>query len=151
MNILDRKTVTEFAARLQRLRADSRASWGRMNAHQMVCHLNDAMKLAFGERTFEDAKPIRGRNVFRWIAFRTPLPWPKNYPTRPEFDQMTGGTRPADFALDTAALGAGLERLVREPRDFRFGRHPVFGELTEWEWMRWAYLHTDHHFRQFGL
>lgn len=151
MTILDGKTVAELTGRLQRLRVDSRAEWGRMNAHQMVCHLNDTMKLAFGERTVEGAKPIRGANVFRWIAFRVPVPWPKDYPTRPEFDQMVGGTRPVDFGLDTAALVSGLERFVREPRDFQFGRHPVFGELTQWEWKRWAYLHTDHHFRQFGL
>jgi hypothetical protein len=34
---------------------------------------------------------------------------------------------------------------------FQFARHPIFGELTEREWMRWGYLHTDHHFRQFGV
>ncbi len=28
--------------------------------------------------------------------------------------------------------------------------HPYFGNLTKWEWMRWAYLHADHHLRQFG-
>jgi hypothetical protein len=28
--------------------------------------------------------------------------------------------------------------------------HPIFGRMTEAEWMRWGYLHTDHHLRQFG-
>jgi hypothetical protein len=29
-------------------------------------------------------------------------------------------------------------------------RHPIFGELTDSERMRWGYLHMDHHLRQFG-
>ncbi|MBL8179110.1 MAG: DUF1569 domain-containing protein [Bryobacterales bacterium] len=151
MTILDEETMPRLMERLQRLRADSRPGWGRMNAHQMVCHLNDAMKLAFGEREFAEASPVRFAGFFRFVAFRLPAPWPKNYPTRPEFDQEKGGTAPKDFGLDTAALGAALERLSHGRRDFRFGRHPVFGELTEWEWKRWAYLHADHHFRQFGV
>jgi hypothetical protein len=28
--------------------------------------------------------------------------------------------------------------------------HPMFGAMTTLEWMRWGYLHTDHHLRQFG-
>jgi Protein of unknown function (DUF1569) len=28
--------------------------------------------------------------------------------------------------------------------------HPIFGRMTEEEWMRWGYLHVDHHLRQFG-
>jgi len=28
--------------------------------------------------------------------------------------------------------------------------HPIFGGMSERAWLRWAYLHTDHHLRQFG-
>jgi len=28
--------------------------------------------------------------------------------------------------------------------------HPIFGQMTRAEWLRWGYLHTDHHLRQFG-
>ena len=28
--------------------------------------------------------------------------------------------------------------------------HGMFGPMTHWDWMRWGYLHTDHHLRQFG-
>ena len=30
-------------------------------------------------------------------------------------------------------------------------RHPVLGPMTRANWMRWAWLHTDHHLRQFGV
>jgi Protein of unknown function (DUF1569) len=29
--------------------------------------------------------------------------------------------------------------------------HPLFGRMSASSWMRWAYLHADHHLRQFGL
>ena len=29
-------------------------------------------------------------------------------------------------------------------------RHPIFLDLTQTQWMRWGYLHADHHLRQFG-
>jgi hypothetical protein len=30
------------------------------------------------------------------------------------------------------------------------GPHPIFGPLSYPQWMRWGYLHCDHHLRQFG-
>ena len=29
-------------------------------------------------------------------------------------------------------------------------RHPFFGAMSPNQWLRWGYLHTDHHLRQFG-
>jgi hypothetical protein len=28
--------------------------------------------------------------------------------------------------------------------------HPLFGAMSAAAWLRWAYLHLDHHLRQFG-
>jgi hypothetical protein len=28
--------------------------------------------------------------------------------------------------------------------------HPMFGKMSAKDWMRWGYLHADHHLRQFG-
>lgn len=151
MKNLDTDTVHELQQRLRQLKPGTAALWGRMNAHQMVCHLHDAMSLAMGERKVSEAVTFWNRTFIRWIALHTSMPWPKGVPTRPESDQFVGGTKPVDFAKDTAALTAALQRFVREPRDFRFGRHPIFGELTQQEWMHWAYRHADHHFRQFGI
>ncbi|MFN7931930.1 MAG: DUF1569 domain-containing protein [Bryobacteraceae bacterium] len=151
MKKLDNTTVQELQQRLRQLQPGTAAQWGRMNARQMVCHLSDAMGLAMGKKTASEVVTFWNRTFIRWIALHTSMPWPKGVPTRPEFDQFVAGTKPGDFAKDTAALSAALERFAHQPRDFHFGRHPVFGELTEQEWMRWAYRHADHHFRQFGI
>ena len=43
-----------------------------------------------------------------------------------------------------------IERFTARQRDFHFQPHPIFGQLSEWEWFCWGYRHMDHHLRQFG-
>lgn len=150
MKILDGASTTELLDRLQRLRPSAPALWGKMNVHQMVCHLNDAFELAMGMQTASEEVTFLNRTLVRWIALRAPMKWPQGVPTRPEMDQLVGGTPPAEFARDAATLAAAIQRFGKQPRDFQLSRHPIFGDLTEWEWLRWGYLHVDHHFRQFG-
>ena len=70
---------------------------------------------------------------------------------QPEMDQEAEGTRPAVFEEDVRALHTLLDRFTSQPRDFEWPQsHPHFGKMSEAEWMRLAYLHVDHHLRQFG-
>ena len=151
MQTLDSTAIQDVLDRLQRLRPETHALWGKMNAHQMICHLNDSFGLAMGAKTASEEITFLNRTLIKWVALYSPLRWPKGVPTRPEMDQLGGGTPPAEFSHDKAALAAAMERFARRPKTFQFSRHPIFGELTEWEWIRWGYLHADHHFRQFGV
>jgi hypothetical protein len=136
--------------RIARLRPDSPRQWGRMSPHQAVCHMNDSFKVAAGERAARAATTLLSRTVIRFVALHTSLPWPQGVPTRPEVDQEGNGTKPIEFARDRAELRSLIERFTASPRDFTFHPHPVFGALSEREWMHWAFRHTDHHLRQFG-
>ncbi len=89
--------------------------------------------------------------MLKGFALYIPLLWPRGVATRPELDQKKGGTPPAEFRADVQALADLLDRFVQLPRDYQFQSHPMFGEMRESEWMRWGYLHMDHHFRQFGV
>lgn len=151
MKTLDSDTARGLLTRLQALAPDSPAQWGRMSARQMVCHLNDSFSLAMGLKAAGEDITFLNRTLIRWVALRVPLRWPRGVPTRPEMDQLVGGTPPSEFGRDTTTLARHIQRFASRPRDFEFARHPIFGELTEWEWMRWGYLHADHHFRQFGV
>ena len=141
-------TLEELVARLERLDSRQPRVWGRMTVHQMVCHLSDSFLMALGERHASPADTWWSRNVIRWIALRTPAPWPKGIPTRPEVDQERGGTRPAEFMRDRARVIELMRRLVQP--DIPFGRHPIFGTMKRDDWLRWGYRHVDHHLRQFG-
>jgi hypothetical protein len=137
--------------RLERVQPASQRLWGKMSAHQMICHLSDGFKLYMGEKRAAPAGGIYPSKVLRWIALWVPLRWPKGFQTMKELDQQGGGgTSPLEFAGDSDELRALLERFTKHPRDFTWPVHPHFGAMSERDWMRLAYLHADHHLRQFG-
>jgi hypothetical protein len=142
---------TEILRRLRAVRVDSQARWGRMSAHQMVCHLGDAFRMAMRAMPVSPATSLLERTVVKWIALHVPLRWPPGIRTRPEIDQQVAGTRPGEFAADVAQLEATFALFTAEPRTFEWAVHPIFGPMSEREWLRWGYLHTDHHLRQFGV
>jgi len=141
----------EIVQRIVLLRPDLERRWGRMNARQTVCHLNDAFLATMGRKAVPIDPDFRWRGLIKWCALYIPTHWPPGFPTRPEIDQEFGGTAPGDFEADRQTLLSLVEKLTRLPREFQFQPHPMFLEMTEWQWMRWGYLHTDHHLRQFGV
>lgn len=66
-----------------------------------------------------------------------------------EVRQGFGGTPPGDFKDDRTRLLETLERFCAF-RQLAQIKHPIFGSMRSEEWMRWGYLHADHHLRQFG-
>jgi Protein of unknown function (DUF1569) len=147
LNQSDKKEILE---RLKDLRPESQRQWGRMTSHQMICHLSDSFKSKLGEKENSAANNLFTRTVVKWIALYAPLPWPQGIKTRPEMDQQIKGTPPDDFERDRAQLVALIERFTAPAKTAEFHPHPFFGDMSEAEWMRWGYLHCDHHLRQFG-
>ena len=124
--------------------------WGRMSAHQMVCHVADAFRMALGQNPVSPATGLLQQTIVKWFALYVPLAWPAGIPTSREIDQERGGTRPVDFAADLAQVEALLELFMAPTRTFDWPPHPMFGTLSDAAWLRWGYLHADHHLRQFG-
>ena len=150
-NLRNTKDKGEIARRLQSVQPDSQRLWGKMPAHQMICHLSDGFRMYMGEKKVDAVGGIYPSRVLRWVALWAPLRWPKGFQTMKELDQQGGGgTSPVDFERDLRELRSLLERFTKQPRDFTWGAHPHFGTMNEKEWMRLAYLHADHHLRQFG-
>jgi len=143
-NAEDRAEIVE---RITLISPSNRRRWGTMTVGQMICHLSDAFRVALGDRA---AKPVKNRYngpPMKWLGLWLPLPWPHGVPTVPECDAKLGGTPPTDFERDKGNLLAVLERFTGQPHVIA---HPFFGQMTEKEWMRWGYLHADHHLRQFS-
>jgi hypothetical protein len=141
----------EILKRIVCLRPNLNQRWGKMNARQMVSHLNDSFVTVMGGRQVSIDPDFRFRGLVKWCGLYLPMHWPHDVPTRPEIDQELYGTPPGDFDLDRQMLVGLVDRFSRQPRDFTFDPHPIFLEMTEWQWMRWGWLHTDHHLRQFGV
>lgn len=140
----------EILARLEKVKHNNKRMWGKMTPHQMICHLNDSFKGVIGEKPVTLKVNILGKTVVKYLALYVPIPWPKGIQTMPEIDQEKGGTPPKEFEKDHKELKSFIERVTKEKKDFTWKQHPIFGEMTEQDWQRWAYLHIDHHLRQFG-
>jgi hypothetical protein len=140
----------EIVERIGNVRPDSARLWGKMTVPQMVCHLNDAFLGVMGFKPISIEPNYRARKLVKCIALYLPVQWPKGVSTRPEFDALISGTPPTEFEADRQELLRLVGVFTRQPRSFEFRPHPMFLEMSEREWMRWGYLHTDHHLRQFG-
>lgn len=123
--------------------------WGRMTAHQMLCHLTDSFLWASGQKAVSPVRGFLPRTALKSLVLYFPIQWPRNVPTRPELKQGRGGTPAADFPLDRDRLLDLLHQFVNDPNLAR-QKHVLFGSMSRKDWLRWGYLHTDHHLRQFG-
>ncbi|HUS07027.1 MAG TPA: DUF1569 domain-containing protein [Bryobacteraceae bacterium] len=148
-NLGDATVRRSIEDRVSRLEAGRKGLWGRMSAHQMICHLTDSFLTSFGEKQVSPATGVLQKSLMKWFAIYAPIRWPKNIATRPEVEQGKGGTLPASFDEDKEKLLCVLNRFCQRT-DRPEHPHPIFGKMTEKEWLRWGYLHVDHHLREFG-
>ena len=144
----DAREVTELRARLAALTMEDARQWGTMSIAEMVCHLRGAFRLAMGQA---EAVPVRKGpppRLIQMMALWMPVRWPRSLPTVAGLERGRALVAPGWCAEDHAELMAAFEEFVgtRENRT----AHPILGAMSPRAWMRWGYLHTDHHLRQFG-
>jgi hypothetical protein len=129
--------------------------WGTLTPGGAMCHLAICYEMVLGGGACSERTGPLERSLFRWGALHLPIRWARGYPTLPELVEGAPGVQPQGFADDRRRLLAAFAAFAAAPAtgsDSIAGRaHPIFGPLTHWEWMRWGYLHADHHLRQFGL
>jgi hypothetical protein len=145
-SLWDEAPRRELLERLARIARDARQRWGRMNAPQMLTHVNDQFRMALGDLpTVPKRMPIRYPPLNTLFAYV--LPWPKGSPTAPELlariDQST-------WPIEVDTFATLLHRFATLPAGAAWPVHPVFGRLSRRAWGLLGYRHTDHHFRQFG-
>jgi len=150
MKSLDQPEVrVSLLDRVRKLEPGAQRRWGKMNAHQMLCHLNDSFLSVTGQRMTSKRGEFLEHTLIKFIALYAPMEWPHGVQTMPEVDQTIGGTPPAEWQRDRGELLRLIEWFATPAA--RKGDHPIFGALGHAQWMRWAYLHVDHHLRQFGV
>ena len=136
-------------SRIASLTSDTAPQWGDMTAAQAVCHMTDSLLYGLNRRTIHTRiKSPLPVGLYKWLALNFPTKWPKGVPTTPEMKQGVGGTPPAEFQCDRETLLQALDAFAANRGNWP--PHPIFAGMTTREWHRWAWLHTDHHLRQFG-
>jgi hypothetical protein len=141
------EVLSEIRERLRSVRVDDHPLWGKMTAKRMVRHLICSNEVALGERVVDPMEwplPV----VVKWIALRSGLRWRKNIQTVPALKRAIAEHSEAEFQVLLPAVIGSMEAVARGPQ--YAPSHPMFGPMTPEDWMRWGYLHADHHLRQFG-
>ncbi|MCP9234683.1 DinB family protein [Lewinella sp. JB7] len=142
-------TLRNNVNRIHQLSPQTKPRWGKMNAAQMLAHLNVAYDMETG------ALPVRNNFLMRFFlkAFVKrgvvgPDPYPRNSRTAPQF--VIADKR--DFERERAKLIAHLERVSAEGEAAYEGKENVsFGPMTAQEWSVMYQKHLDHHLGQFGV
>lgn len=138
--------IADLLDRLGGLRPDSERRWGTLTSGEMLCHLAD---VTFHVLHPSDKIPKRSRRLYKWLALYVPFPWPHGVRTPDRVNPHIKGIRPGEFEEDRRRVAEGLRTLASMSSFPEV--HPVFGTMNTREWRIWAYRHTDHHLRQFGL
>ena len=138
--------------RLKQLTPNSKRRWGTLTPHEMLCHLGDATEMVLLIRPRDQPVPLRSRPMIKLLALWNPMRWPHGWRTNPAHDPRDRGTRPTVFDADMNRAIAAIEGLASAAdRTALEPAHGLFGVMSLADWQRWAFKHTDHHLRQFGL
>lgn len=150
--VADPAVTRSLIERLSALTPESQRRWGTLTPHEMLCHLGDAGEMVLRIRPRDRPLPRRRPWILKAIGLWTPLRWPHGWKTNPSQDPRLAGTRPSQFAADRERVVTSICALATAaPNENLEPVHGTFGAMSLHDWQRWAWKHTDHHLRQFGL
>ena len=140
--------AAEIRSRLLSLTSSDVPQWGIMTVNQMVCHVREAYVYALADTPVDPIPLPYPPSVVKHFALTVPTPWPPSTSTIPQLKLEAPGMMCTTFEQDRKTLLTAFDAfcaLRDHTRD-----HPFFGSMRHSDWMRWGYLHADHHLRQFG-
>jgi hypothetical protein len=140
--------LNELRRRYATLCGDEQPLFGTMTTGTAVCHVREAYSWALGAQpgTLPYKLPLPPA-IIKQIALYAPMKWRTGLKTVLELEPGQPGNVPADFVADKAGLLAEMQRF-REAIGTPL--HAFFGPMSRADWLRWGYLHADHHLRRFG-
>jgi hypothetical protein len=148
-SVFEKHTTELTLNRLEQLNSDSTPLWGKMNAAQMLAHVNVSYDVAF------EKLPVKNGSFMKFMlktflknAVVGPKPYPKNSRTAPYFIQDSD----KDFEKEKANFIKNVQDVESKGKQWFEGKESVsFGAMTAEEWSNLFYKHLDHHFQQFGI
>ena len=142
---------TKFISLLQKIPADTSASWGKMNLQQMIEHFSDVVMVASGKINLPIVTPPDRLARFRdFMMSEKPFKENTKSPVLPEEPQ------PLKKHTKEGAIGKLQEELIHFFEVFERDpslttTHPVFGQLNFEENIQIMHKHALHHLKQFGV
>jgi hypothetical protein len=146
-SIINTSEMQEIQSRFDKLTADTKPLWGRMNVKQMLRHVHNAANFAFETETPRKKPGLFDRTVMKWMIFHVPAP--KNVKTFQPIDMVANKIDPEEFNAELRATKDIFTRVAEFKGEYQ--PNPFLGVLTKDEWGRLCYVHAHHHLKQFGV
>lgn len=147
LNFYNSQNYNRLTERLEKLHADAQPRWGKMNAGQMLQHLNRAIGVGLGKYEFDDESNFLKRGPIKFLILNVLKKFPKSSKT-PDSMEVTSAY---EFTVEKTKLKNILEEAYNTTSNSDWKGHPYFGPLNRSGWGKLIMLHCDHHFKQFGV
>lgn len=135
----------EIIERIEKLRADSNAKWGKMNVSQMLLHCQKPIEVGTGKleikRTFIGF--LFGKMVLKQLSekpFKQNLPTDKHFVINSEIEFEKAKNQLISYVRNFAEKGESA---------IVVNKHPFFGKMSTQQWDVLLWRHLDHHLTQF--
>ncbi len=149
-NTIEGPVKEKIISRLDKLNPETKQLWGKMNATQMLTHMNDAFRITLGMKEADNRSNFFRRYIMFPVAIYVLRTWPKGTPTAKELNQEKLGSTPRDFYTELEFLKKMID-IFNEREGAKLKPHPMFGRLSKREWSDLFIKHFDHHLNQFGV
>jgi Protein of unknown function (DUF1569) len=147
-NIFNSNTAENVIARIDTLTPQTTASWGKMNASQMLAHCNVTYELAMENKHKKPGALLKF--IFKVIVKKkvvTEMPYQHNGKTAPEM--IIKGER--NFSEEKNRLVSYIRKAQSLGESYFDNKEShAFGKLSKTEWSNLFYKHLNHHLTQFG-
>lgn len=146
--IFNESTRNGLIDRINMLKKDSTALWGKMNIGQMIEHMIIWNEWVLGKNDLPHKQGILGKLIGRWMLkkdTKDDTVMSKGMPAGKGFTvnvSQKNITKQKDLWIDL------LEEY--ESYDEPSFLHDFYGKMSKEQLGIFAYKHTDHHLRQFG-
>lgn len=145
-NFFDQQTYNELQKRVNKLKANTPALWGKMNSAQMCKHCQHPLQIALAQEEVT-IKPNWLIKTFFKKSLYSKRPYSKNAPTSPLL--IVADNR--EFKKEKDMLLEWMDRLYEDRENEDRRPHPLFGHFTKEQWGMLQWKHLDHHLRQFNV
>jgi hypothetical protein len=139
-------------ATLSKLKQDSPALWGKMNAQNMIEHLAMTLRFSNGKMLLPPTQDQEAADKAKQY-----LIYSNNEMTQGIKSKLMGDEPPALVNPDLVTALAELQDEIRIFKETYANNpnqtyhHPRMGEFNYGDWIIFHSKHFRHHFRQFGL
>ena len=149
-SIFDQGIKQAVFKRIDAIKPDTKAEWGKLNATQMIRHLFEANRMALGEIPMPDRSNFVSRTLIKWMFLSNIKPPGRKkgkIHTFPEIDVVQNKIAVEDIELEKKKYKDIVNRIINTAA--LYPSHTLFGKMSRADWGFLMYAHADYHLTQF--